>query len=421
MSDETKPGAPPAPAKAAPSALVRATRLVGSYGVAVVLLVVLFVLTLVGTFAQRDTSLYDVQRRYFDSVVAVVDVGPISIPLPGGALTLALLGANLVVGGVIRLRRRVATLGVLVAHLGILVLFGGSLVETLASEKGQMTLSEVAPSGAAIAPDRSNRFRSYYEWELVVAERRADAVIEHVIPWGRLEGLEGKTLHASASDLPFEVRVTGWTRNARPRRARSASEGLHGWVLEALEPAKDAEQNVPGARVTLSPRGGNEVSGLVFGGQAFAWSVDVAGATWEIDLRPRTWTLPFTLRLTRFVHETHPGTQMDKEFSSYVTKIEDGVERDVHITMNEPLRHRGYTFYQSGWGPPDAPPGSPHYSTFAVVRNPSDRVPIYACLTIALGLLFHFGRKLVLYVTTTARSRSARAASERATPRTATA
>jgi hypothetical protein len=89
---------------------------------------------------------------------------------------------------------------------------------------------------------------------------------------------------------------------------------------------------------------------------------------------------------------------MDSRFSSYVTKVEDGVERDVHVTMNEPLRHRGYTFYQSGWGPPGASPGEPHYSTFSVVRNPSDRVPIWACTVIALGLLVHFGRRLALHV-----------------------
>ena len=55
----------------------------GSYTLAVTLLLLLLVLTAVGTFAQAHMSLYDVQRRYFDSLVAVIDVGPVSIPLPG--------------------------------------------------------------------------------------------------------------------------------------------------------------------------------------------------------------------------------------------------------------------------------------------------------------------------------------------------
>src|SRR5690242_4113601 len=96
---EAKAGTPPTPK--GPSAFARATKVFGGYGVAVVLLLVLFVLTLAGTLAQRDQSLYDVQRRYFDSLIAIVDVGPISLPLPGGALTLGLLGANLIVGGIV--------------------------------------------------------------------------------------------------------------------------------------------------------------------------------------------------------------------------------------------------------------------------------------------------------------------------------
>jgi hypothetical protein len=386
---------------------------IGSYGTAVALLLVLFVLTAVGTFAQAHTSLYDVQRRYFDALVAVVDVGPVSVPLPGGSLALALLGLNLVVGGVIRLRRGWATAGILVAHVGILLLLGGGLVEALASDKGQMTLHEPAAGGSA-GPSQANRFQSYYEWELVVAERRSGGkLVEHVIPWSRLEGLEGKTLRATSRDLPFEVRVSGWTRNGRPRRA-SDSDGPSGWVIEALEPAREAERNVPGALVTLAPPGSpTGAKGLVWGAQSFPWSVAVEGRTFEVDLRHRSWSLPFALRLRRFVHETHPGTRMDSRFSSYVTKVEDGVERDVHITMNEPLRHRGYTFYQSGWGPPDAPPGTPLFSTFAVVRNPSDRVPIWACTVIAAGLLFHFARKLRLHVRASSlRARATRAPAE---------
>lgn len=97
---------------------------------------------------------------------------------------------------------------------------------------------------------------------------------------------------------------------------------------------------------------------------------------------------------------------MAREFSSYVTKVEDGVRRDVHVTMNEPFRHRGYTFYQSGWGPKDAPPGEPLFSTFSVVRNPADRIPLIACLVIAAGLVVQFGRKLGLHVVAQARARA---------------
>jgi hypothetical protein len=62
--------------------------------------------------------------------------------------------------------------------------------------------------------------------------------------------------------------------------------------------------------------------------------------------------------------------------------------------MNEPLRHKGFTFFQSSWGPADAKPGQPLFSTFSVVRNPADDLPLYACIIIAIGMLVHFIRKI---------------------------
>jgi hypothetical protein len=47
------------------------------------------------------------------------------------------------------------------------------------------------------------------------------------------------------------------------------------------------------------------------------------------------------------------------------------------------------------------------FSVFAVVRNPSDQVPLYACIVIGMGLLIHFGRKLVFYLKAEARKRAA--------------
>jgi hypothetical protein len=74
------------------------------------------------------------------------------------------------------------------------------------------------------------------------------------------------------------------------------------------------------------------------------------------------------------------------------------VERPVRISMNQPLRDGGLVLYQASWGPSNARPGDPLFSTFAVVRNPADRLPLVACIVIAAGLLVHFGRKLALHL-----------------------
>jgi len=86
---------------------------------------------------------------------------------------------------------------------------------------------------------------------------------------------------------------------------------------------------------------------------------------------------------------------MPRSFESDV--LVDG-ERKVTISMNEPLRADGLVVYQASWGPQDAAPGARLFSTFAVVRNPADSLPLVACIVIALGLVFHFTRKLTRHV-----------------------
>ena len=70
----------------------------------------------------------------------------------------------------------------------------------------------------------------------------------------------------------------------------------------------------------------------------------------------------------------------------------------MKIEMNRPLRDQGLVLYQASWGPANARPGTPLFSTLSVVRNPADQWPTWACLVIFLGLVIHFGRRLWIYV-----------------------
>jgi hypothetical protein len=91
----------------------------GSNGLATILLLLLLLLTFFGTLEQMNQSLFDVQHKYFDSFILVHWIGLIPIPMPGGYLLMALLAVNLTVGGIFRVRWRLAKTGILIAHLGI--------------------------------------------------------------------------------------------------------------------------------------------------------------------------------------------------------------------------------------------------------------------------------------------------------------
>ncbi len=74
---------------------------------------------------------------------------------------------------------------------------------------------------------------------------------------------------------------------------------------------------------------------------------------------PKRLLLPYGLRLERFEMTTNPGTNDPATYSSRVQVVDQfqKTEADLrslpvhHITMNEPLEWKGYTFYQSSYVP----------------------------------------------------------------------
>lgn len=378
-------------------ALSRAVRVLGSFGLALVLLGLLWILTLVGTFEQAHMSLFAVQEQIFGSAFFWYELGGVPIPLPGAYLVLALLFLNLLVGGMLRLRKGRSTAGILVTHVGIALLLLGGFVEDRWSTKGRLTLYE----GESAA-----RFVSYYQWEVVVAERHADdSLREYVIPHDAFAGLEPGAAHVAVHEaLPFRVVLRDYLANCDVQRA-PPGQGVDGYTLVARPPEAKAETDIAGLRAELVVPGEEDAArhALLWALQGGPYQTEIGGRRFEVDLRRRSYELPFRVHMKRFVREMHPGTGMASRFSSYVSRTEEGVLVDAHITMNEPMRHRGFTLYQTGWGPEGAGPGARLYSTFSVVENPSDRVPILACAVIALGLLWHFGRRLRLHLRAQAR------------------
>ena len=111
------------------SPVERVLNVLGSLKLTVIVLLALGVLTWLGTLAQMHLSLHDVQRDYFESWFIVHDTHlpegaetTLRVPLPGGALLIGILFLNLLIGGVIRMKWRWKSCGVLIGHLGILLL-----------------------------------------------------------------------------------------------------------------------------------------------------------------------------------------------------------------------------------------------------------------------------------------------------------
>lgn len=383
------------------AAVGRATwRLFSSFGLSVAIVVFLGVLTWLGTLAQVHESLYDVQKRYFEGwfLVHHQPIGRdamLAIPLPGGTLLLSLLTVNLLVGGLWRLRRRKHVGGVAVVHVGILILLAAGLVKMRASQEGHTSLYE---------GESKDYFQSYHEHELVVLRPREEGRVEERTLAARAlhDATPDAPVRVRGGDLPFDLEVTHWIPNASglPKGPMFdvAVPVVDGFFLREERKAKENEQNLPGAYVEVVGKDGSRQRGVLWLANLAPWTFEVAGERFALDLRRERYPLPFTVRLDDFQKEDHPRTGLPRWFSSDVTVLRGDETREVTISMNQPLRSDGLVFYQASWGPSDAKPGDPLFSTLAVVRNPSDQWPLIGCIVIAAGLLWHFGRKLLRYL-----------------------
>lgn len=364
-----------------------------SYKLSCVLFLLLLLLTYLGTMNQVQEGLYQSQHKYFESIFLVHwAYGSIPIPLPGGYAVMIVTFINLLWGAILRAWRGWRRVGILIAHIGILLLFVGSFVTYIDSVNGHMALYE---------NQTSNEFESSYDWEIGVSEATAQGnATEYIIgqdDFLKLQGGRSRTFHFAA--LPFDLIIHGYAPNAVVRAAAAGENAADGRVLEARPLDREWEQNMAGALLTLvEKQGGAKQEKILWTGMDLPATAKVAEKEYRIELRKRRWQLPFSIRLDKFVRKLHPGTNTPSEFTSDVTKTEEGMSQQVKITMNEPLRHRGYTFYQSSWGPPNAGPNDRLYSVFAVVKNPTDQVPLYSCIITTAGMIIHFLQKLIAYL-----------------------
>lgn len=375
----------------------------GSFGFACILFLFMALLTFIGTLEQTKYGLFDVQKKFFESGIVLHDMFGIPVPLPGVFLLMILLAVNLLVGGMIRLRKSWSRVGVFIIHIGIALLLVAGFIKTFWSDDGNMQL---------FPEQQASEFRHYFDWEVTVSKTTpTDGKIrEYVIPdedFLHLDSVGDCTF--DSVDLPFKVVLWRFMRNCSPRIGTSARfPGVDGAYLEPLAPAKEAEQNLAGIHISIAEKGSvSSQEGLLWAGSMIPMTFLVDGEEWAVSLAHKRFQLPFTVRLDKFTRELHPRTNMAKVYMSDITKVEDGVEQPIKVSMNEPLRHEGYTFFQASWGPQNARPGDRLFSVFAVVRNPSDHYPLYSCIIIGIGLLIHFIMKLNKHLKSEARRRAA--------------
>ena len=356
-------------------------RLLIDLRVTVVCLALLFALTFLGTMHQIDNGIYSAQKKYFESFFTLA-AG--FVPLPGAQLVLWVLVVNLAAATIYRFVYKVRRIGILIIHGGLFALFFGMFFTQYFAQESFLSLLE--GEGGNVTTD-------YFDWEVAVWDPAGETRRVAAVDAGALAA--GNAV--SISRYGVELRPQRYFANAQAfsRAGGAPARWINGSGIESLQEARvspDPQENFPGVLLTVV-HGAGSAEVLLYGADVAPASVPVEGGRLAVSLRRKHYAMPLVVRLDDFRAEFHPNSDTPSSFESDVTLSTQQFTRSARISMNHPLRHAGYTFYQASYAI-DAT--GRETSTLAVVHNRSRVVPYVGTLVVGLGLAVHFVQTLVL-------------------------
>jgi hypothetical protein len=370
-----------------------------------------------GTLAQVDEGIWTVLTKYFRTGLAWVpfqvfvrfgqiffELSPNAsmpgyFPFPGGWLIGGLLLANLLAAHTVRFKLSWKRSGILVLHAGLVVMMVSELITGLLAVENRMVI---------LTGQSADYLQHHLKLEFAIIDpsnSSNDDVV--VIPGAMLR--KGGTIQHDL--LPFDVEVVRYMVNstvhkqAAPDVNNLATAGDGRFAVAVEEPEVSGtsgdKMDVASVYVTFKEKDGAQSLGTYLITQ---WAninhplepevpqqVLCKGRTYDVHLRNQRTYTPFTVRLLEFHHDLYMGTDTPRNYSSRIRLIDPSCDedREVVISMNEPLRYAGETFYQSGVLPGD------RGTILQVVNNPGWLMPYISCVMVSLGMIMHFGLHLV--------------------------
>jgi len=157
------------------------------------------------------------------------------------------------------------------------------------------------------------------------------------------EAVKGNEAYDIWTGMNWKFRVADYLPQAMPEDNYVPVDLRPGSEREGFTPAIRCKITVPGKKPEEVPIA-QTVGGFT--------PVKIDDKTLEIGYHVKTEDLGFSLKLLRAEQTNDPGTQSAATYTSFVQLFdkERKIDGEDHvITMNAPLEHRGYKFYQSGY------------------------------------------------------------------------
>lgn len=330
----------------------------------------LMLLLTLGTVTQRDLGLYVAQKTFFSSWI--LWAGP--VPLPGGYMAMAVLGVALACKFLAESKWSRRDAGVVLAHFGVLLLLAGGMMTALNAREGFMMVPEGGRQGA---------MEDYLRKVLTVTDADGQVVV----------AAPRKALKAGAQFVAGDlvINVLEYCHNCVPQERTEPRRGNLPFLgpaaqIRMVEVPPDLNEEVNHSAVTVTVRGsaGAAQDGIYLMTDVMPHQPQIDG--YRIRFGRVEKILPFSIEMIDVRRELYPGTDMPRGYESAVIVHDGDVSWPVTIRMNEPLRYKGYTLYQSNY---TILADGREASVFSVVRNSGWLFPYVASIVIAAGLIWH--------------------------------
>lgn len=409
---------------------------------------VLIIYLIVGTVAQKYIGLYEATRIFFADPLLWLDIGVIHLPLPGFPILIAIIFISLVANLIFKSTWSWASAGIILTHMGAMLLILGGLFTALFSTEGYLDFRE---------GETKSFYHDYHDREFVLLDNDNNIVttiaFEEIVDGERIEFLDGAAsieilnscrnceirerikflddmrYHSMAAHMAlfdkkleinneenmagivFNLKVNTETDTETTPAPTQTQKEIEDATLtnpeesvlwddqtkaiisaplpaSAPENKKNTTDNLSQDNLDAAKRTFKNVDGihLVLEDVPQLPEFSVNGATYRFALRKVVRQLPFTVQLVDFQKDVYPGTAMAKGYQSRI-RIKDGDALwESVIRMNEPLRYKGYSFYQSSFL--RGADGS-EISVLAVVWNAGRTFPYISSIAMCIGLILH--------------------------------
>ena len=329
----------------------------------------LMVLVILGTITQKQLGLYDASEKYFNSVI--LWLGP--VPTPGGLSTIGVIFIALTVKFIFFSKWQLKESGIILTHLGILLLLSGGIVTAAFSKKGFM----IIPEGRNI-----DAVSDYYRRVVSITPENGEPVL---LNFDKLKPNQ---------EIDFSnvtIKILELCQNCSAQAPGGKYDNLKGLAknmeLVPVRSEKEKETNFSGMVFALikAPNKMDLGTYIIMEDIPKIPVFTSNSGQIEINLGRAQNILPFSITLNDFRKINYPGTTKAREFESDLIIKDGDVSWPVTISMNKPLRYKGYTFYQSSFEQqPDI-----ELTVLSVVQNLGRAFPYISTLIIFIGLLLH--------------------------------